>query len=46
VHVFIGIGEGLISAGAVAFVLASRPDLVRAVAGRAVEPVTLSSEST
>ncbi len=46
VHALIGIGEGLISAGAVAFVLASRPDLVRAVAGRAVEPATLSSEST
>ena len=28
VHVLIGIGEGLISVGAVAFVLASRPDLL------------------
>jgi cobalt/nickel transport system permease protein len=30
VHALIGIGEGLITAGAVAFILATRPDLVRA----------------
>jgi cobalt/nickel transport system permease protein len=30
VHIFIGIGEGLIGVGAVAFVLASRPDLIHA----------------
>jgi cobalt/nickel transport system permease protein len=29
VHAFIGVGEGLISVGAVAFVMASRPDLLR-----------------
>ena len=29
VHLLIGIGEGLISAGAVAFVMATRPDLLR-----------------
>lgn len=45
VHALIGIGEGVISAGAVAFVLTSRPDLVRAVRVRAVEPMTLSGES-
>lgn len=32
VHALIGIGEGLISAGAVGFILAARPDLVRAPA--------------
>jgi hypothetical protein len=30
VHALIGIGEGLITAGTVAFVLTTRPDLVRA----------------
>jgi cobalt/nickel transport system permease protein len=44
VHALIGIGEGLISAGAVAFVLASRPDLVRAVAVRTADTLTLSKE--
>ncbi|MGD9891888.1 MAG: energy-coupling factor ABC transporter permease [Dehalococcoidia bacterium] len=29
VHALIGVGEGLISAGAVAFIMASRPDLLR-----------------
>lgn len=34
VHALIGIGEGLITAGAVAFILSTRPDLVRAVRAR------------
>jgi cobalt/nickel transport system permease protein len=34
VHALIGIGEGLITAGAVAFVLATRPDLIQAPSGR------------
>jgi cobalt/nickel transport system permease protein len=29
VHALIGVGEGLITAGAVAFVLSTRPDLLR-----------------
>jgi cobalt/nickel transport system permease protein len=36
VHALIGIGEGLITAGAVAFILSTRPDLVRAVRARPV----------
>jgi cobalt/nickel transport system permease protein len=36
VHALIGIGEGLITAGAVAFVLATRPDLVRVAGSRPV----------
>lgn len=35
VHALIGIGEGLITAGAVAFILATRPDLVGAAGARA-----------
>lgn len=38
-HTLIGVGEGLISAGAVAFILATRPDLVRAPAARAAGQV-------
>lgn len=44
VHALIGIGEGLISVGAVAFTLGTRPDLVRAPATMATAAVPLSEE--
>jgi cobalt/nickel transport system permease protein len=37
VHALIGIGEGLITAGTVAFVLSTRPDLLRAPAPQAAQ---------
>ena len=44
VHTLIGIGEGLISAGAVAFTLGTRPDLMRASAAMATAPMRVSEE--
>jgi cobalt/nickel transport system permease protein len=44
VHVFIGIGEGLIGVGAVAFVLAARPDLIQAARPAAPRSVSYSAQ--
>lgn len=43
VHALIGVGEGLISVGAVAFIMASRPDLLRLPPSQPA-PMTLRSE--
>ena len=42
IHAVIGVGEGLITLGAVVFLLASRPDLVRAGAERATNGALLA----
>jgi cobalt/nickel transport system permease protein len=45
VHTFIGIGEGLITFAAIAFIIATRPDLVKSLAG-VVSPAGLERRAS